>query len=98
MTIERTSNDFYPQDASVGPMNGSDRTVESAPDSSETQLLTWELCDGTITDDEQRRLENLLTESEQSRDEYLSIVSIHQSLIEIFCPKSVAGIHCILPT
>ena len=96
MTTEHTSNnDSYPQTASVGPRS---ENCESTAESAEVQQLTWSLCDGLITDDELRRLENLLIHSEKARSEYLSIVSIHQSLVEIFNPKTFTGIHGLLPT
>ena len=87
MTIERTYDDSYPQDVSIPPAGFT-----------EAQRLAWGVCDGVITDDELQHLEKLLRESDEARDQYASIVSIHQSLVEIFNPRSVPDIHGLLPT
>ena len=78
MTIERTSYESVPANLSLGSGPG------EVPEFTETQRLTWEVCDGVITDEELRRLEDLLRESPEARNEYISVMSIHQSLIEIF--------------
>lgn len=70
---------------------------ETVPEFTAAQRLAWELCDGVIADREFRQLENLLRESDDARSEYLSVVSMHQSLIEIFNPQVSGGSHGLLP-
>ena len=91
MTIERTTHDSFQTDLPLGPATG------EVPEFNEVQQLAWDVCDGVIADDELRRLEDLLRESHEARSDYISVMSIHQSLIKIFNPLTYSPPHGLLP-
>ena len=62
---------------------------DALPEFTEAQQMAWDVCDGVLDVDRFERLQTLLADSEEARQEYLSIISIHQSLLDIFNPGSL---------
>jgi hypothetical protein len=64
-----------------------DSTAET-PALTEIESLSWAIVDGLATPQEKGRLEDLLGQDSTSRSQYIRIVSMHASLMEMFSHRN----------
>lgn len=68
-------------------LESTDSTAET-PTLTEIESLSWAIVDGLATPQEKGRIEELLGRDSTSRSQYIRIVSMHASLMEMFAQRN----------